>query len=148
MEKTKTTTNKIALIFGHKLDDMTHAIAKAQSMELEPVVVSWPGFDEKLTGVEVHTQHTPLNQGMDCMDLFLASKELAWSKLKKRSIGAVFNCHTISKMYDWNLSNDEWKKLFDFPSHKRYVDDVILERYAELFKVEEKVVDGAEDTNE
>jgi hypothetical protein len=50
-------------------------------------------------------------------------------------------------MYDWELTNDEWKLLFDFPSHKRYVDDVILERYNELFKKEE-VVDGTEDRGE
>jgi hypothetical protein len=147
METMKTTTNKIALIFGHKLDDMAHSIAKAEELNLQPVVVSWYGFDEKLSQHEVHIQATPQNQGMDCMNLFLASKELAWKKLKKRSIGVVFNCHTIAKMYDWELTNDEWKLLFDFPSHKRYVDDVILERYEELFKKEE-VVDGTEDRGE
>lgn len=146
MEKIKT-TNKIALIFGHKLDDMAHGIAKVEEMGLEPVIVSWPGIGDKFTQHENHIQATPQNQGMDCINLFLASKEFAWSKLKKRSIGAVVNCHTIPNLYDWKLTNDEWKLLFDFPSQKDYVDDIIKRRYKELFHKEE-VVDGTEDRSE
>lgn len=134
METTKKTTkSKVGLIFGHKLDDMAHAIHKVQSLGLEAVVVTWDRYSDKFNDVETHTQPTPQNQGMDCMNLFLHSKDLAFTKLKRRNIGVIVNCHTIPTLWDWNLTNKEWETLFDFENHKDFVADVIQRRYEELY---------------
>ena len=136
----KTTKNKVGLIFGHKLDDMVHAIHKMETLGFEPVVVTWDRYGDKFDKIETHTQPTPQSQGMDCMNLFLHSKDLAFTKLKRRKIGAVANCHTIPTLWDWNLTNSDWEKLFDFEAHSDYVDDVIQKRYKELY--------GTKDSNE
>ena len=129
----KTTKNKIGLVFGHKADDMAHAIGKVQSLGLEPVVITWPRYEELFEGVETHSQSTPENQGMDCINLFLLAKDLAFKSLKKRKIGAVANCHTKPTLWDWDLTNEQWEKLFDFGKQMRYVDEIVEERYKELY---------------
>ena len=134
METTKTTkSKKVGLVFGHKPDDMAHAIAKMEKLGFEAVVVTWPRYEDVFEGYEVHSQKTPETQGMDCINLFLHSKDLAFISLKKREIGAVANCHTEPTLWDWSLTNKEWDKLFDFGVQKRYVNEIVEERYKELY---------------
>ena len=130
----KTTKNKIGLVFGHKADDMAAAITKMEyEMGLEPIIVTWPRYEHIFQGHTSYAQPTPENQGMDCINLFLLSKDLAFEKIGKRKIGAVANCHTKPTLWDWDLTNDQWKELFDFGKQMRYVDEIVEERYKELY---------------
>ncbi len=133
--KKTTKSKKLGLIFGHKLGDMAHAVNKMETLGYEPVLVTWDRYKDNFNEFDytIWTQPTPSHQGMDCMNLFLKSKDLALTKLKRKSIGAVANCHTIPTLWDWDLTNKEWETLFDFELHKDYVDDVIQRRYKELY---------------
>jgi len=134
MEETKKTTkNKIGLVFGHKPDDMAHAITKMEMLGFEPMVITWPRYEYIFQGQTAYAQPTPENQGMDCINLFLLAKELAFEKIGKRKIGAVANCHTKPTLWDWDLTNEQWEKLFDFGKQMRYVDEIVEERYKELY---------------
>lgn len=130
---TKKTTKKIGLVFGHKPDDMAHAITKMEMMGFEPLIVTWPRYEYIFQGHLPIVQPTPENQGMDCINLFLLSKDLAFKSLKGGKIGAVANCHTEPTLWDWDLTNKEWEKLFDFGVQKRYVKEIVEERYEELY---------------
>lgn len=134
MEKTtiKKTTKKLGVVFGHKLDDMAHAIEKLERDGLDVWIVTWDRYKDKFQDYKVYTQSTPSHQGMDCMNLVLASKELLFSKVKKERIQTIINCHTIPSVWDFGLTTKQWQELFNFESHKDYVDDVIQRRYKEL----------------
>ena len=140
MEKTtkKQTKSKLGIVFGHKLDDMAHAIKALEDLGLEAWVITWDKYSDRFIHT-TYSQPTPESQGMDCMNLVLKSTELMFEKTKGRKIGAIANCHTIPTLWDFDLSLSEWKALFDFHNHKDYVDDVVRRRYKELY--------GAEDTN-
>jgi len=139
METTKTIKNKVGLVFGHKPEDMQLAIKQMESMGFEPIVVTWLRYDTLFPNHKTYSQATPPNQGMDCINLFLMAKDLAFEKLGKREIGAVANNHTTPTMWHWDLSTSDWKKLFDFGPEKRYVHELVEERYNTLFP---KVEDG------
>jgi hypothetical protein len=130
---TKTPKNKVGLVFGHKVEDMKESISKMESLGFEPVVVTWLRYDKEFPNHKTYSQATPPNQGMDCINLFLLSKELAFEKLGKREIGAVANHHTTPTLWNWDLSLSDWKKLFDFGPVKRNVSEVVVERYIEFF---------------
>ena len=141
METTKKINNKIGLVFGHKIEDMNEAISKIEALGLEPIVVTWLRYDKEFPNHKTYSQATPPNQGMDCINLFLVAKELAFEKIGKKEIGAVANCHTTPTIWNWDLSLSDWKKLFDFGPEKRYVDELVNNRYNTLFP---KVEDGIE----
>lgn len=130
METTKKATKKIGLIFGRKVDDIKSAIIQMEKKGYEPVLFGWEGYD--VDEVESHTQPLPKVDGADCINLFLSAKDFAFSKIGKRTIGAVANCHTIPVIWDWNLTNKQWEELFNFEAEKDWVDDIVQRRYKEL----------------
>jgi hypothetical protein len=54
--------------------------------------------------------------------------------LGDRVIGVIANHHTRPTLWNWNLKREEWKTLLDFnPNQKRYVHELIEERYNQFY---------------
>lgn len=122
------------VVFGHKVDDMKESIKKMEDIGVEPIVVTWPRYENDFNGYEVYTQPTPPSQGTDCINLFSKSIELMWEVLDQRVIGAIANNHTRPTLWNWNLTREEWKTLLDFnPNQKVNVDELIEERYNQFY---------------
>jgi hypothetical protein len=125
------------VVFGHKVEDMKESIQKMHDLGVEPIVVTWERYSQDFWGSEkVFVQKTPEFQGMDCINLFAKSVEFMWSIIEddNRVIGAIANNHTKPTLWNWNLTNEEWKTLLDFnPNQKRYVDELIEERYNQFY---------------
>lgn len=122
------------VVFGHKVEDMKESIKKMEEIGVEPIVITWPRYELDFEGYEVYVQKTPETQGMDCINLFSKSVEFMWEVLGDRVIGGIANNHTRPTLWDWNLQNEEWKTLLDFnPNQKRYVHELIEERYNQFY---------------
>lgn len=130
-EKTTKINKKLGVVFGHKLGDMAHAVSKLERDGLDVWIITWDRYKDNFSEFDytIYSQPTPELQGMDCMNLVLASKDLLFSKVKKERIKTIINCHTIPSVWDFDLTTKEWKELFNFEAHKDYVDDVIQRRY-------------------
>jgi hypothetical protein len=137
-KKTNKVSKPIGVVFGHKVDDMKESIKVFEDRGLEPVIITWPRYEGDFEGYEVHTQKTPESQGMDCINLVHHSVKLLFEVLDNSVIGAIANNHTRPIIWDWDLTNEEWKELLDFnPNQKTYVDGLIISRYEELYGIKD-----------
>jgi hypothetical protein len=77
----------------------------------------------------VHVLNEPTAQGMDCIAnvLTAVNKGFEIAKKDKKDIHTIINTLTIPKIWNFDTTLDNWKKLFWFQwDHKEYVDDVVV----------------------
>lgn len=137
--KKKTKVNKsVGVVFGHKVEDMKVSIERIEGLGLIPLIVTWPRYENEFDNYEVLIQKTPEHQGMDCINLVHKSAQLLFQNLGDRNIYVIANHHTKPTLWNWELTNEEWQSLFDFnPNQKRYVDELIEERYNQFYGIKD-----------
>ena len=147
MAKRKTKTiveeikKEISVVIGHKVEDMKYMIDRYTESGSDVLVSTWPRYADEfdLEAGKGFVQKTPEKQGQDCLNLVLtALKPIFYAVPKDKKIRSIGNCHTHPIAWDYDLTCEEWEKLFDVdPNTKEYVNDIVVRRYKELYGTED-----------
>ena len=128
----------IGVVIGHKVEDMQYMIQKYQDNGLDVLVATWPRYQHEINlgAGKVFVKKTPEKQGMDCVNLVIEALDMIFYAIPNDSIIAqIGNCHTHPISYDYNLTCEEWKKVFELDKNsKEYVNDVVVRNYNNLFR--------------
>jgi len=144
--KTKTIVEEIqkpiAVVIGHKVEDMKYMIDRYTESGCDVLLSTWPRYQNEFPTIGVgkgFIQKTPEKQGQDCLNLVLTALKLIFYAVPKdQKIRSIGNCHTHPITWDYDLTCEEWEKLFDIdPNTKDYVNDIVVRRYKELYGTED-----------
>lgn len=131
----------IAVVIGHKVEDMKYMIEQYNNSDCDVYLSTWARYQDEFDceAGKGFIQNTPLNQGMDCLNLVLtALKPIFYAIPKNKKIKSIGNCHTHPIAWDYDLTCEEWETLFDIdPKTKEYVNDIVTRRYKELYGTED-----------
>ena len=131
----------IAVVIGHDVPAMKYMIDRYTESNCDVLVSTFERYAEEFD-LEVgkgFVQQRPPMIGVDCLKLVLAAlKPIFYAVTKGRTIQSIGSCFTEATTWDYNLTCEEWEKLFDIePDTKEYVKDLIEKRYKELYGTED-----------
>lgn len=145
MAKTQTTTSKLAFVIGWDWESTKPHVEslKKQGLEVHIFTFPWkastfPISQDQLGLIGYDAQHiltSPSAQGMDCIANVLTAVDagITLAKKEKKDIHTIVNTLTIPKVWNFDTTLENWKKLFWFTwDHKEYVDDVVLRTWNQI----------------
>jgi hypothetical protein len=146
-----TTKNKLGFIIGWDWDSVKSHVDTLKTQDLEVHVFTFPSKASTFPSTEkVHVLKEPTAQGMDCIANVLKVVEagIELAKKDKKDIHTIINTLTIPKIWNFDTTLDNWKKLFWFQwDHKEYVDDVVVRTWNSI-KPKPQPIKAVESTEE
>ena len=131
----------IAVVIGWNPKEMQYMIDRYTESNCDVLVSTFERYAEEFD-LEVgkgFVQQRPPMIGVDCLKLVLAAlKPIFYAVPNNTKIHSIGSCFTEATTWDYNLTCEEWEKLFDIePDTKEYVKDLIEKRYKELYGTED-----------
>ena len=136
---TKTTTSKLGFVLAWDWETAKPHVEslKKQGLEVHIFTFPWrastfPMSSGQLGLIPYDEQHilsSPPAQGMDCIANVLKAVNAGFevATKQKKDIHTIINTFTIPKVWNFDTTLENWKKLFWFSwDHKEYVDDVVV----------------------
>jgi hypothetical protein len=151
MATTKTTTSKLGFVFGWDSEAVKPHVESLKKQGLEVHVFTFDWRASTFTSLEnVHVLKSPPAQGMDCIGPVLTAVNYGFelAKKEKKDIHTIVNTLTIPKIWNFDTTIDNWKKIFWFQwDHKEYVDDVVVRTWNSI-KPKPQPIKAVESTEE